>query len=347
MAVIIFPLLWIVMIAAGMKFNKKPSADAPLSKDQTLALRGICAIEILLGHLSIYTGSTVLYPLRKADIMFVGLFFLMSGYGTALSNDKKKDYLRGFVGKKLVRLFVPAYMAFVVNNIQLYINFRNNQFFRELLEPEFFIDSINWFIFELMALYLITYVCMKIGSLKKTHIIIWIAALIFLVSACIYKLDDPWYGCTLCYPLGITYYVHKEKFDEIVFRKKPIFAGLVIVMLLGIFTVSYILLNEEFVIAGIIARNLASLCFCLLVMLVLTYFTFVNRISRWLGDCSFEIYLYHIPVIGIAVHYIENEWLCCLVSIVGSIILACFFRLLWAICFAPITSKREQKSKES
>lgn len=333
MSLLILPLLWLCLIFGGLQFNKERTMEDPLSKNQTLAIRGICAIEIIIGHLSIYTGSEMLYLLRKADILFVGLFFLLSGYGTAYSFDKKDNYKKRFIIKKLIRLFVPAYLAHVVNNFHLLILYKNNCFIRDMFNPVMFVEWINWFIYELMAMYIIAYIAVKVGELKKTVVIIWIATVIFLISACIYTLDDPWYGCTLCYPLGVTYYLHKEQLDNILFRKSPVVKGFILLFFLITFSGIYIVFNDKYIIPGILARNLASVFFCLFVMLILTWFKATNKLSIWLGSISFELYLYHIPVIGIAVYYISNPLLCGIVALLGSVLLAFVMKKLWNLVF--------------
>lgn len=97
-------LLWLVLIVVGIKYNKTASETA-FTPDNSVALRGICAIEIMMGHLGIATGSMVLYPNRKAGILFVGVFFALSGYGLMYSVINKNDYMVNFIFKKQEKYF--------------------------------------------------------------------------------------------------------------------------------------------------------------------------------------------------------------------------------------------------
>lgn len=54
-------------------------------------------IVIMIGHIGLATGSIVLYPNRKAGILFVGIFFMLSGYGLIYSVDNKPEYLKHFL----------------------------------------------------------------------------------------------------------------------------------------------------------------------------------------------------------------------------------------------------------
>lgn len=67
--------LWLALILIGLKSNKNVS-DTAFAISNTMALRGICSIEIMMGHLGIATGSIVLFPNRKAGILLWGSFLL-------------------------------------------------------------------------------------------------------------------------------------------------------------------------------------------------------------------------------------------------------------------------------
>lgn len=109
---ILILILWLILILAGLSVNKVD--QQPFSLLQTSALRGICAIEIMIGHIGLATGSLVLYPNRKAGILFVGIFFILSGYGVAYSVDHKMDYMKHFLINRMVKLLLPAYAIKVI-----------------------------------------------------------------------------------------------------------------------------------------------------------------------------------------------------------------------------------------
>lgn len=79
--------LWVALDVWGMT---KRQNESVLSSEQTGALKGICAIEIMMGHIGSATESIFLFPNRKAGILFVGVFFLLSGYGLAYSMANKQ-----------------------------------------------------------------------------------------------------------------------------------------------------------------------------------------------------------------------------------------------------------------
>lgn len=115
MTVVLF--LWLILIAIGIRHNKNSESDV-LCQGNAMALRGICAIEIMMGHLEVETGSVVLYPNRKAGILFVGIFLALSGYGLMYSVSNKVNYLRHFFLRRLlIRLLLPAYTFFAMGTV--------------------------------------------------------------------------------------------------------------------------------------------------------------------------------------------------------------------------------------
>ena len=69
---------------------------SPLNGRNVIALRGICAIEIMIGHIGLATGSIILYPNRKAGILFVGIFFCYQDMGYHIVKRKNTTILMDF-----------------------------------------------------------------------------------------------------------------------------------------------------------------------------------------------------------------------------------------------------------
>lgn len=102
---IILLISWLLLILTGSKFaDKNQFYKNVLSENQSNALRGICAIEIMLGHIGIATESLLLYPYRKAGILFVGIFFMLSGYGLSYGVSYKEKYLEHFFLNRVINL---------------------------------------------------------------------------------------------------------------------------------------------------------------------------------------------------------------------------------------------------
>lgn len=103
---------WLILSLCGISINQ--NEQLPFSLKQTTALRGISAIEIMIGHIGLETGSIILFPNRKAGILFVGIFFILSGYGVAYSMEHKADYLKYFLLDRSIKLLLPAYTVKII-----------------------------------------------------------------------------------------------------------------------------------------------------------------------------------------------------------------------------------------
>ncbi len=111
------------------------------SLEVTKSLRGLCAIGVILHHISQQTvfqnangwgKPGELFIFVNAGFYFVAIFFFFSGYGLLKSLDTKENYLQGFLKKRVLKtLVIPFYI-----NIVLYGIFR--LCIHEKLSP------INW-----------------------------------------------------------------------------------------------------------------------------------------------------------------------------------------------------------
>lgn len=150
----------------------------------------------------------------------------------------------------------------------------------------------------------------------------------FIGAAYIQGIDNPWYGSSLCFVLGICFY----KFEK---RKVKcgragycmLIGGLAFVLIVSM--AAFFLLGNDSVLGNPIARNAASVSFCMMTVLLLRKFRVVNSVSVLLGRCSYEIFLIHQYVLSILGKFpIESVALRGILTVVLTITLAHFIHLL-------------------
>ena len=116
-----FLVFTITMIVLSGIF-RKPRKECSFSFTETLSLRGVCALLIMLHHISQYltTGVPDSIPVRVLaeftswGIPVVGIFFFMSGFGLIKSYIRKKDaYIDGFLQHRLGRIVLPCVLCMV------------------------------------------------------------------------------------------------------------------------------------------------------------------------------------------------------------------------------------------
>lgn len=309
---IVIILLFIILILVGIS-KKQTNA---LSQVNILALRGICAFEIMIGHIGLATGSKWLYLNRKAGILFVGIFFMLSGYGLRYSLDTKTDYLNRFLINHFIKIFPIAYIVFLLGTLGCHlINGMpiNRLWFISIKD---FLSGANWYVGEILLLYLIYWLSYKfINKIIGKNIILG-ASLILILCCYFLKFDKPWYGSTICFWLGIVWYENEKKIID-KFSKNVMFYCLV-----GFIFISSMLLfmiDGNGIIGLVFARNMASAAFCVLIILILYNVKIGNKITNILGIESYALYLIHPWIITILKEFNFNLILFSWIIILGSI----------------------------
>ena len=277
---------WLFLIVISCSYtNDKVN---PLCIDNTVALRGACAIEILLGHVGVFNNNPFLFANKKAGILIVGVFFMLSGYGLSLGCDKKKDYLKGFLPRRILSIFMPSMLVILCDrfiSIAIYKQHYNSIYeFIGLYGP-------TWYIYELCVIYFLYYICVKLFA-DKSDIVVLVIAMVFVMVAYFIHLDPPYYGSTLCFPLGIFVYRYYEGSYKWKWERSNTIVAFVC---LSISLFAFFKLQETFL-GETIARNIAAVCFCIIVVKVLTHCIFAGKIIKWLGALSLEIFLLHEPI---------------------------------------------------
>lgn len=288
----LFTLLWLGLGIYGIK--KKSTVDTALDIGNTKALRGFSAIEIMLGHIGISTGNILQFPNRKAGILFVGIFFMISGYGLAYGYDKKQDYLKGFFFKRFPAILIPAILVIILD-----VLCSQNTTVMYVLE-----GSARWYVTELLLLYLIFYFAFKcLGA--KGWIAVTIASAVIVLLAFLLGLSNPWYGSTMCFPLGMFYYNHKEYSIGL----RPVKRSLIILLFLALTAASILgfFVYEDSFMGNVVCRTLASVLFCSALLLLLEIVQLGNTFSFALATISYEIYLLHALIISMT---LKNQLIC-------------------------------------
>lgn len=283
-------------MSGGGQFHSLDTSSA-FSKRNTLALRGICAFEIMLGHIGGDSGEILLYPNRKAGILFVGVFFAISGYGLMYSVTAKSGYLDHFFTKRILRgILLEAYLVYALSVIVNICRTQEIPQLIDLIDPRRFLSQTNWYIGELLIFYLWFYFSVKFWRSKilvSTAIFSVFLAVVMFVSG----MSIPWYGSTLCFALGICFFEIRDRL-EVFLSKYYIRILLTELLTTGIMILLFYVLGSDSIAGNLIARNIASaaftaFCFCLLGKIQIG-----NEVSFWLGKYSYEIYLIHPLALG-------------------------------------------------
>lgn len=286
-----------------------------LTISQTGILKGIMALGIVLYHLAVQYNDNliVLKPFKYLGFLFVGLFFFISGYGLTVSMLTKKDYFSSSK-KRFLKVIIPFINAIIVYTI--YYSLQG-----EILKQNiFFVVKYCWFIYEILALYIVFFITYKKFSFKKATILNSIIILISLILMYFFKISATWYKSTLAFLVGIIVAKNRENLVKWI-NSKYYIKTFVLIISMGIFLSlgKYL----ELGILEILIYNIAVMLFIVVcLMLIAKLMKFENKFLKYLGCISFEIYLYHGLFIDLFLRIPINKNIGGMLIIIFSIIMA-------------------------
>lgn len=182
-----------IRISPDIAYNK--------ALDRFNALRGLFAIEIIIGH-SIQPYETMLSPFKHFMCLSVAFFFFISAYGMTRSFKTKPNYLKGFLAKKSSYLLGINTISFIFG-VCLTLLFRipssywNNEF--NLFQNYYF--STNWYVWELLAFYCIFFILYKLVN-KRRVTCLFLLALITAIILYYSGVVEMYYTAIFAFPLG-------------------------------------------------------------------------------------------------------------------------------------------------
>lgn len=301
----IFAIILLLLVTIGFK-PMKHNPDY-IGRDTTTAIKGIFAMFIIYNH-----GNQYFIPIGggKFDTIYHGLlewtgqlmvvmFLLYSGYGILESYKRKKsDYLDGFMKKRVLKTLVHfdlAVAVFVILAMVLGHEYSLQQYLLSFTGWDS-IGNSNWFIFDIIVLYLIAYAGLIITErrgwdVKRYVCLVYGGTFVFLLS--MLRLKEVWWWDTvLAFPTGMLWSAYRSQLERRL-RSQRAYALTTLTVLL-LFLAFYYLGQNQLAIFLIFRSAL----FGILVVLITMRCHIGNKALHWLGINAFAIYiLQRLPMI--------------------------------------------------
>ncbi len=241
------------------------------------------------------------------------------------SLNENKEYLKHFLIRRMSSILIPAYLVYLLSGIIDLFRLKQFPFLiiaQYVLCAEFF-SRTNWYVFEILIFYIVFYLSCRFlrGGVKTAAIVIMAGACIFVVAAFYCRIDNPWYGSTLCFPLGMMYAQHEEEWNQYL-RKKYWFKNAALVFICMVCIILFFVLGNRSLVGNPAARNMASVSFSIWVLSVIQKVKIDYKAFRWLGKISYEIFLLHPVCIAVLNDFNLNPYAYAAVCVVGSVAMA-------------------------
>lgn len=311
----IFFIIFAAILLIGAKFSKpREWQEEPFSLDKSKCIQGFCAIAIILHHMSqtiSFSGGDPksLGIMLNAGVLFVGIFFFFSGYGLTKSLLTKKDYLKGFLKKRLPAVIIPFFtcvLFFVLTGVMMGRKFSLVELL-EIFTGVFLINSHMWYIVEIVILYIAFFLIFRyIKDELKAFITMTLFAVglvvlgVFAGHGGFWFQGEWWFNTTLLFIVGLYFAKFEEEILEFA-RKRYIVLLLVCAALFTGFWFlnSYALDNISYYVGPMQSFECLGaqlpmvVLFVALVLLLMMKIKFTNPVLKFLGSISLEIYLIH------------------------------------------------------
>ena len=162
----------------------------PFDLKETMPLRGILAIGVWLTHLCPYLDrdAPILTDFCLWGPPSVACFFLLAGYGLAVSYEKSgESYLNGFFRRRLLRLIWPWLIMIVIYQGWRFVQ-GSFSLSKMLEEP----SPMSWFLYALLIWYVIFYLSFRCSTKTCRLIVLWSLAMVYLAVTIHYGMGYYW-----------------------------------------------------------------------------------------------------------------------------------------------------------
>lgn len=308
-------LIIIFLLSFFIKIRIRENQEDYLSKDYTIYVKGILALIVVFCHIQFNRINFVGFKVfNYVGDFAVALFFFLSGYGLISQYIKKGDiYLKSFLKKRVLKImFIYLFFNFIY--IVYYLlcnNFESINLLKYVFIDKKLIVSHSWYIIDILILYILFYIFAKKFNKNYNNISkgILICSIIFGIVLIILGYEECWYVSLLSFYFGFFY---KLFLDKKVNLKNIIFLILCFVILEGmLLLIDFINISMVKIYLTALIKNLACICFILIVINLGKIIQFRNPFFKFMGNISLEVYLIHglFENIFRNIHYISSNYL--------------------------------------
>lgn len=260
------------------------------------------AAMILLHHIVQFCPHRINVP--SFGHLAVALFFLLSGYGLEEQVKNDEAYLRGFLSKHIIKIYVPYLIATIIYIIaRAFLGLRYTVA-NILLSLVGYMTIVNfsWYIFALLILYFIfEIVYMHFSDINKRLAYLSFAVVMLILFSVVVRLPSYWYVSLLAFPFGVFVsawqgsILHMTKNNRLYFLVLVVLSSVCMLCWFGCFSKWCTAGFEAHIIVSMVERAEIVLCdmsfIGACVLICCKCHPRVVLLSK-MGDISYEVYLF-------------------------------------------------------
>lgn len=240
---------------------------------------------------------------------------------------KKENYLKDFLNKRIMKIVIP-YIIAIIFTILVYLltgQLSPRKIFNSLVEGEPVV-RFSWYMLAIISLYVVFYLSAKFLKKKKMiNIAVFGGTILYcIVINNILGFNNWWVNSCFAFFIGIYWASYKEKYaitlkDKNKIIRYAIMLSIILFAIIGIqfFTSGYAIMDiindtdlaDDIMREPIPVINMNIICIALLFVLftILEKMRLNDKVFTFLGNISFEIYLYH----GLVMYLLRNPCFYC------------------------------------
>ena len=360
------------------------------SLSQTKIILGIQALLIPIHHMAqktcapwheakyIVHGLDVFIPIGH---LLVSVFFFCSGLGLYKSLKNKKDYLKGFIGKRIVPLIIAFYLSEFIYVIMRLLMHEE----MSALELLWYLSGLHmanmncWYIIIIIFFYFFFYLAFRFCKKEGTAIFwMFFACVAYAVFGAFLGHPDGWwmrgewwYNSIILFPLGLVFAKHEEKITAFFKKAYPVLLPVAVIGTFALHILSEFVQNVwgyygEYWHDPLLIPHRLGCCavqWVLCIFYTASWFLISlkirlgNRLLALLGSITLELYLMHgmfVEIFGYdflemlpSLHYIRNVPLYILVVFACSIPLTFIYHVVWKALVKLLPFNRASKKSAS
>lgn len=265
--------------------------------------------------------------------LMVVMFLFYSGYGILESYKSKKQYKDKFLKKRFLKTlfnFDIAVLLFIILSFALNQQYYLKEYLLSLIAWDT-VGNSNWFVFDILILYLITLLCLYVFSQKQMPTIVGTVyglTTVLLIVLYFTKTGSYWYDTVLAFPTGMLFSLYKQRFEYIFRKNINFFLSLIASLIVFAILMKY---------GQVLGTLINGMLFPLIVVMITTRVKIDNKVLRWLGLQCFAVYiLQRLPMIVFTEMGFNDNWILFSIAVIPT-------TLFLASLFTAFTNKTNKK----